>query len=97
MYLCGQTAGGSAHANADIPAQTQEVLSRIDTLLAEAGSHKSRLLTTTIYLKNMDDFAGMNAVWEAWLPPGQAPARATVQAHMASLGLLVEMTVVAAE
>lgn len=97
-YLCGQTAKGSLSANGNIDTQTMEVLSRIDALLAEAGSDRTRLLAVTIYLRDMTDFAGMNVVWEAWLKGGQAgaPARTTVQAALATEGLLVEMTVVAA-
>lgn len=105
VYLCGQTAKGSASAEAGIAEQTAEVLARIDALLAEAGSDRSRILTTTIYLRDIAaDFAGMNAVWETWLAHAQdkhdgqpiAPARTTVQAALATASLLVEMTVVAA-
>ena len=93
-YLCGQTASGSDAT--DIAGQTAEVLSRIDALLAEARTDKSRLLSVLIHLKSMDDFAAMNAVWEAWVPKASAPARTTVEARLASEALLVEMTVVAA-
>ncbi|MBB3212451.1 enamine deaminase RidA (YjgF/YER057c/UK114 family) [Herbaspirillum sp. Sphag1AN] len=96
VYLCGQTANGSESATGDITAQTQEVLSRIDSLLAEAGSSRDRLLSTTIYLRNIDDFAAMNAVWDQWVTPGTAPARTTVEAKLGAASLLVEMTVVAA-
>lgn len=96
IYLCGQTASGGVHATADITVQTQEVLSRIDALLSEAGSSRSHLLSVTIYLKNIDDFAAMNAVWESWISPGTAPARTTVEATLATASLLVEMTVIAA-
>ncbi|QKD44919.1 RidA family protein [Alicycliphilus denitrificans] len=98
VYLCGQTAKGSPSANGDIAAQTMEVLTRIDTLLAEAGSDRTRLLTVTIYLRDIVDFAGMNAVWEAWLAGQQAgaPARTTIEAAMATESLRVEMTVTAA-
>lgn len=97
IYLCGQTAKGSPSANGDIAAQTMEVLTRIDTLLAEAGSDRTRLLTVTIYLRDIADFAGMNAVWEAWLAGQQAgaPARTTIEAAMATESLRVEMTVTA--
>ena len=100
VYLCGQTAKGSASADAGIAEQTAEVLSRVDALLAEAGSNRSRILTTTIYLRDIAaDFAGMNAVWEGWLADKQSvpPARTTVQAALATTGLRVEMSVVAAE
>ncbi len=94
VYLCGQTSGGTDIA--DVAGQTKEVLQRVDALLKEAGTDKSRLLTTLIHLRNISDFAEMNAVWEAWLPEGTAPARTTVQSALASDSLLVEMTVVAA-
>jgi enamine deaminase RidA (YjgF/YER057c/UK114 family) len=94
IYLCGQTSYGTDIA--DITGQTREVLKRIDGLLAEVGSDKSRLLSATIYLTNSGDFSALNAVWEAWMPAGCAPARTTVEAGIAAPGLLVEITVVAA-
>lgn len=94
IYLCGQTSSGSDAA--DIEGQTSEVLSRIDGLLEEAGTHKSRLLSVIIHLKSMDDFASMNVCWEKWLEGYAPPARTTVQALLASPALLVEMTVIAA-
>ena len=78
------------------PAQTQQVLAQIDRLLAEVGSDKTRILSATIYLPDMADFAAMNAVWEAWVAPGQTPARATVEAKLASPDYRVEIQVVAA-
>lgn len=96
LYLCGQTASGSVVAGADAQAQTREVLARVDALLAEAGSHRGRLLAATVHLRDITDFAAMNAVWEAWLPPGAAPARTTVEARLAAPELRVEITVVAA-
>ncbi|MGE0498662.1 MAG: RidA family protein [Ramlibacter sp.] len=96
VYLCGQTATGSLAARAGIAEQTREVLARVDGLLAEAGSDRSRLLSVLIHLRDMDDFAAMNGVWESWMVPGAAPARTTVQGQLASHELLVEMTVTAA-
>ncbi len=83
---------------ADIVAGLQAAVLQIlvQALLAEAGSARSRLLSATIYLKRMQDFAAMNTVWEAWMPAGAAPARTTVQADLASPDLLIEITVVAA-
>lgn len=95
VYLCGQTAGGVEGLD-DVTAQTEETLARVDRLLAEAGSDRSRILSALIHLKDMADFAAMNAVWEAWLPADSAPARTTVEARLASPSLLVEVTVVAA-
>lgn len=94
MFLCGQTSSGSDIP--DLEGQTRESLARVDALLAEAGTDKSRLLTVTVYLKSMADFAKMNACWKAWLGEAAAPARATVQAGLAADYLLVEFSVTAA-
>ncbi|HEY6897957.1 MAG TPA: RidA family protein [Rhodocyclaceae bacterium] len=85
-----------ATLEADVATQTREVLNSIDALLAQAGSDKSRLLLVTIYLRDMADYAAMNAVWDAWLPPGTAPARACIEARLANPGYGVEMVVIAA-
>ena len=68
----------------------------IDALLAKGGSDKNRILTATIWLADIADFAAMNAVWDAWVVPGQAPARATVQARLNDPKMKVEIMVVAA-
>ncbi len=94
IYLCGQVA---ADASKGITEQTQTMLDKVDTLLAQAGSDKAHLLSATIYVKDMRYFAEMNAVWDAWVPEGHAPARACVAAKMAREALLVEISVVAAE
>jgi enamine deaminase RidA (YjgF/YER057c/UK114 family) len=94
IYLAGQVADD---LNADITTQARQVLARIDRLLGEAGSGKDRMLSATIYLPDMADFAAMNAVWEAWIVPGQAPARATVQAKLAASGYKIEIQVIAAQ
>ncbi len=94
VYLCGQTSSGSDKA--DIGGQTAEVLRRVDALLQEAGTDKTKLLTALIHLRDISDFSAMNAVWDAWVVAGTAPARTTVQAALASDNLLVEITVVAA-
>ena len=95
IYLCGQTAGGSDAT--DMAGQTAEALRRVDALLEEAGSDKSRILTALIHIKSMDDFAAMNAVWDAWVPVGATPARTTVEANLATPTMLFEVTVVAAK
>ena len=92
-YLAGQVAGD---ATQDISGQTRQVLAAIDALLARAGTDKAKLLMCQIYIKDLADFAAMNAVWEAWLPAGQAPPRATVQANLARPEWRVEMVVTAA-
>ena len=92
-YLAGQVA---SDPKADIAGQTHQVLAQIDSLLREAGSDKSHLLTATIYLPDIGDFAAMNEVWEKWVVAGATPARATVQATLASPEYKVEIQVVAA-
>lgn len=81
---------------ADIGTQTAEVLASVERLLAAAGSDKSRLLLVTVYLADLADYAGMNAVWDAWVPAGTAPARCCVHAALANPGWRVEMSVTAA-
>jgi enamine deaminase RidA (YjgF/YER057c/UK114 family) len=92
-YLAGQVAADNTK---DITGQTEQVLAAIDSLLAEVKSDKSRLLQVMIFLKDMKDFAAMNAVWAKWVVPGQTPPRATVQALMATPDYLVEVKVIAA-
>lgn len=93
-YLCGQVAGPEAR-HGDIAEQTESMLTRLDALLAEIGSDREHLLTATIYLKEGHDFAAMNAVWDAWVPTGHAPARTCVCAPMPADELKVEITVTA--
>ncbi|MBK03210.1 MAG: hypothetical protein CL920_27115 [Deltaproteobacteria bacterium] len=93
IYLCGQVA---EDATKDIQEQTRSMLSRVDGLLAKAGSDREHILSATIYLRDMKDFAAMNEIWDAWVPSGHAPARACVEARMARQELLVEISVVAA-
>lgn len=93
-HLAGVVA---ADRNGDIKAQTAEVLSRIDELLASVGSDKSRLLTAQIWLKDIaQDFQGMNEAWDAWVAEGAAPTRATCQALLGTPDMLVEIIVSAA-
>lgn len=94
VYLCGQVC---ADATKDIAEQTQTMLDKVDLLLDQAGSSREHMLSATIYIKDMKDFSEMNAVWDAWVPEGHAPARACVEASMAREALLVEISVVAAE
>lgn len=93
VYLAGQVA---ADGSQDIGGQTRQVLGAIDALLARAGSDKSRILMAQIFLADLADFPGMNAVWDAWVAPGQAPPRATVQAKLAKPEWRVEIVVTAA-
>ena len=93
VFLAGQVADD---AKQDAGGQTKQVLAAIDRLLAEAGSDKSCLLSANIFLADMADFAAMNAVWDAWVSPGNTPARATVEAQLARPGWRVEIVVTAA-
>ncbi|MDQ6917307.1 MAG: RidA family protein [Pseudomonadota bacterium] len=93
IYLAGQVA---SDPSMDIKAQTRDVLSQIDRLLGELGSSKSRLLSVTIYLADMADFAAMNEVWDAWAPRPDLPARATVQAKLARPEYKIEIQAIAA-
>lgn len=92
VYLAGQV---PETADADIETQTREVLEAIDALLAQAGSDKTRILRAQIFLADIADFAGMNRAWDAWVVPGQAPARATVEARLANPDWKVEIVVTA--
>ena len=85
-----------ATTTADIGVQTAEVLASIERQLAEVDSDKSRLLMATIYLKDFADAPAFNAVWEAWLPAGCAPARACVRAELADPGYRIEIALTAA-
>ena len=93
VYLAGQVA---ADADADISTQTQQVLDKVDALLAEVGSDKSKMLSAQIWLSSIAYFPQMNEVWDAWVPEGQAPARACTEARLALPGLLVEIGIIAA-
>ncbi|MEO8101430.1 MAG: RidA family protein [Betaproteobacteria bacterium] len=93
IYLAGQVAGDPS---LDITGQTRQVLEAIDKLLAEAGSDKSKILSTTIYIADMADFPSMNVIWDAWVVPGSTPPRATVEAKLAKSTYKVEIQMVAA-
>lgn len=93
IYLAGQV---PAEGVEGIGAQTADVLSTIDRLLNEGGSDKRRVLMATVYLADMADYAGMNEAWDAWVPEGDAPPRATVEARLANPAWRVEIVVVAA-
>jgi len=92
VFLAGQVA---ADASQDTAGQTRQVLAAIDALLAEAGSDKTKIVRAEIFLANIGDFAAMNGVWEAWVPAGATPARATVQATLARPEWRVEIVVTA--
>ena len=83
-------------AGLDVKGQTAQVLAKIDTILAAGGTDKSKLIRANIWLTDISTWAQMNEVWDAWVVPGQTPARATVQAALAAPGLKVEIMVEAA-
>ena len=94
IYLCGQVADNGEEP---IGPQTENMLAKVDTLLAQAGSDREHILSATLYIRDMKDFVGMNKVWDEWVPKGCAPARACVEARMARPDLLVEISVIAAK
>jgi enamine deaminase RidA (YjgF/YER057c/UK114 family) len=92
VYLAGQVGAPGA----SVAEQTRAVLAQVDRLLAEAGSDRSRLLSATIWLADIADFAEMNSVWEAWIDPANPPARATGECRLATPEFKVEIIVTAA-
>lgn len=94
VFLSGQVAD---NGKADVKGQTEEVLRKIDGLLAKAGTSKAKLLSAQIFLSDIRNFAVMNQAWEAWMDPHNPPARATVEARLANPELLVEIMAVAAK
>lgn len=92
-YLAGQV---PHDATQDITGQTRQVLAMVDQLLAEAGTDNTHLLMVQIYLADLVDYDAMNAVWDAWVPRGHAPPRATVQARLARPDWKIEIVVTAA-
>jgi enamine deaminase RidA (YjgF/YER057c/UK114 family) len=94
VYLAGQVA--DLQKGNSVSEQTAEILSIIDKLLGEAGSHKTKILSATIWLADVSTFSEMNQVWDQWVPQGHTPARATVEAALASPDYKVEIAVIAA-
>ena len=92
-YLAGQVADDMS---LDVGGQTRQVLAEVDALLARAGTDKSKILRAQIFLADINEFAGMNAVWDAWVPAGHTPPRATVEAKLAKPEWKVEIVVTAA-
>lgn len=90
-YLCGQVGDG-----ATVTEQTRDCLARVEALLTKAGSSREQILQAVIWLADMADFTEMNAVWDAWVPEGHAPARACGEAKLARSELKVEIIVTAA-
>jgi enamine deaminase RidA (YjgF/YER057c/UK114 family) len=94
VYLAGQVAEKAAGKS--VSEQTREILAGIDSLLKEAGSDKSKLLSVNIWLADIKTFAEMNEVWDSWVAPGNPPARATVEAKLAAPQFTVEIAAIAA-
>jgi len=94
VYLAGMV---PECAETDIRSQTADVLRQIEQRLAEADTDKARLLRVQIYLADIHDIAAMNEVWDAWVQPGSAPPRATVQAALANPAWRIEVVVTAAQ
>ena len=95
VYLAGQVASDASGKS--VTEQTKNILDRIDALLVKAGTDKTKILTTTIWLADMSTFAEMNAVWESWIPAGHTPARATVESKLAAPGYTVEIGMILAK
>lgn len=93
VYLAGQV----GDPEGDITEQTSTMLAKVDRLLAEAGSDKTKILQATIWLADMADFAAMNAVWDSWVPEGNAPGRACGEARLATPDYKVEIIIIAAK
>ncbi len=93
VYLAGQVADDTS---AGVAGQTEQILAKIDAQLAAAGTDKSKLLSAQLWITDMASFNEMNAVWDAWVAPGETPARACVEAQLAAPQYLVEIMVTAA-
>jgi enamine deaminase RidA (YjgF/YER057c/UK114 family) len=93
IYLCGQV---TKDANTDIKEQTQTMLEKVDDLLEQAGSDRKHILSATVYISDMKNFAEMNKIWDDWVIQDHSPARACVEASLARPELLVEVSVIAA-
>jgi enamine deaminase RidA (YjgF/YER057c/UK114 family) len=93
VYLAGHVAQDTT---ADVAGQTQQILARIEEVLSQAGSDKSRLLSATIWLADVNDYDAINEVWDAWVVPGNPPARACVESKLAGSEYRIEIAVIAA-
>ena len=93
IYLSGMIPENTA---LDITGQVKQALAEIDALLKRADTDKTRILSAVIWLKDINDFAAMNAVWDAWVVPGQTPARCCGKVELATPDILVEIMAIAA-
>ncbi len=94
VYLSGQVA--TEKAGASVTEQTVEVLTKIDRLLAEAGSDKTKVLSAGVFIADIATFAEMNAVWDGWVSPGNTPCRTTIETKLAAPVYAIEISIVAA-
>jgi enamine deaminase RidA (YjgF/YER057c/UK114 family) len=92
LFLAGQVAKDPSK---DVKGQTEEILAQIDELLEKGGATKKSIMSATIYLADISTFAEMNAAWDAWVPEGHTPARATVEAKLAKPEYKVEIQIIA--
>jgi enamine deaminase RidA (YjgF/YER057c/UK114 family) len=92
-YLAGEVPDDTSK---DITGQTEQVLAKIDRLLAQVGSDRTRILSAQIFIADMAEFAGMNAAWDKWVAQGHTPARATIEAKLANPAYKVEIMCIAA-
>jgi enamine deaminase RidA (YjgF/YER057c/UK114 family) len=92
VYLCGQVGSRTS----SVAEQTRECISKIEELLEQAGSSSEHMLQAIIWLADINDFDDMNAVWDAWVPEGHAPARACGESKLAHPDLKVEIIITAA-
>ena len=95
IYIAGKVASDAAKGRS-VTEQTRDILGQIEAVLAQCGSDKGKIVATTIYLSDIKTFGEMNAVWDAWVAPGNAPPRATVQARLAKPAWKIEIVVTAA-
>lgn len=94
VYLAGQVGDDQ---KADVATQTKQILAKIDKLLAECGSDKSKLLWAQLWVTDMRNFASMNEVWDAWIDPANPPVRAGLCSALAAPDWKVEIMVMAAK
>jgi len=93
VYIAGIVADDTSQ---DVTGQTRQILAKMDDVLARAGTDKSRLLSATVWLADVDFYDDVNAVWDAWVPAGESPARACVEAKLADSEYRVEIAAIAA-
>ena len=92
VFVSGQV---PATLDAPVALQTQEVLAKLDAMLARAHSDKSRLLTVTVYLSDFRHYAGMNEAWDRWVDKSNPPARDCFKVELANPGWKVEIVATA--